>query len=295
MAVNRFTRSERMLLVYLLLTTIVGVVRYPEQHAIGWVFVANTLMAGIIVAGAFAPGNSPERPLRAILPILLLMALYPILDILNRFGAVTVHDALVRSWEHGLFGSDVSRTWWQAYPSRFWSTVLHAAYLSYYPILLGPPLYFLVRGDRLNTERTVRWQLSVFLLSYLCFLFFPVAGPYYEFSRPATWFLDNPAARLVYRALDRGSAYGAAFPSSHVAGTLVALAAGYRGSRILGHLMLLPSILLTIGVVYCQMHYAVDAVAGVLLAGLVVAGWSWWEKKAQITQMKKAITQMQSV
>lgn len=273
---NRFTRSEQLLLAYLLLTTIVGLVRYPTQHAIGWVFLANALMAVVIVGGALAPGNPPERPLRAILPILLLMAFYPALDILNRFGAVNVHDSLVRGWEHALFGGDISRTWWQAMPSRFWSTVLHAAYFSYYPLLLGPPIYFLLRGDPVATERTVRWELSVFLLSYVIFLFFPVAGPYYEFPRPAAWFLDNPAARLVYSALDRGSAYGAAFPSSHVAGTLVALAAAYRGARWLGHVMLVPSILLTIGVVYCQMHYAVDALAGIILAGLVVSFWLWW-------------------
>lgn len=286
MAVKRFTLAEQMLLLYLVLTALVGLVRYPSQPAIAWVLLANGLMATIIVAGAFAPANPPTRPLRAILPILLLMALYPALDILNRFGSVTVHDPLVRSWEHALFGGDVSQTWWQTMPSRFWSTVLHASYLAYYPILLGPPVYFLLKRDAVNTERTVRWELSVFLISYICFLFFPVAGPYYEFSRPAAWFLDNPAARMVYGALDRGSAYGAAFPSSHVAGTLVALAAAYRGARWLGHIMLVPSLLLTIGVVYCQMHYAVDAGAGVLLAGLVVAGWSWFEavtsRKSQV-------------
>lgn len=284
-----------MLLAYLLLTTIVGLVRYPAQHAIGYVFLANALMTAVIVIGASSHSTPPHRGLRAILPILFLMALYPALDILNRFGAVNVHDTLVRGWEHALFGGDISRTWWQAMPSRFWSTVLHAAYFSYYPLLLGPPLYFLLRGDALATERTVRWELSVFLISYVLFLFFPVAGPYYEFPRPAAWFLDNSAARLVYSALDRGSAYGAAFPSSHVAGTLVALAAAYRGARWLGHVMLLPSMLLTIGVVYCQMHYAVDAVAGILLAGLVVGGWMWLEGKAQITQMKKTITQIESV
>jgi membrane-associated phospholipid phosphatase len=278
MAVSRFTRSEQMLLVYLLLTTIVGAARYTAQPAIGWVLLANGLMAAIIVAGAWAPGNPPERPLRAVLPILLLMALYPALDILNRFGAVAVHDPLVRSWEHALFGGDISRTWWQAMPSPFWSTVLHAAYFAYYPLVLAPVLYFLARGDAISTERTVRWGLSTFLLCYAVFLFFPVAGPYYEFPRPAAGFLDNPAARLVYRTLDRGSAYGAAFPSSHVAGTLVALAAAYRGAPGLGHLMLLPSLLLTIGVVYCQMHYAVDAVAGGVLALAVVAGWMKREK-----------------
>jgi membrane-associated phospholipid phosphatase len=31
----------------------------------------------------------------------------------------------------------------------------------------------------------------------------------------------------------------------------------------------IPTALLTIGVVYCQMHYAVDAVAGLLVGGAI--------------------------
>ena len=45
--------------------------------------------------------------------------------------------------------------------------------------------------------------------------------------------------------------------------------------------MLVPSLLLVIGVVYCQMHYAVDAIAGVVLAGLVVGGWHFWEVRGE--------------
>ena len=49
-----------------------------------------------------------------------------------------------------------------------------------------------------------------------------MAGPYYEFPRPAAWFTDNLPARLTYEALAGGSSYGAAFPSSHVAAALAA-------------------------------------------------------------------------
>jgi membrane-associated phospholipid phosphatase len=45
--------------------------------------------------------------------------------------------------------------------------------------------------------------------------------------------------------------------------------------------LLLPAALLTVGVVYCQMHYGVDALAGILVAVGVVAGWSWWEERRQ--------------
>ena len=56
-----------------------------------------------------------------------------------------------------------------------------------------------------------------------------------------------------------------------MAATITATAGAWYGSRRLAMLMLLPTALLTIGVVYCQMHYAVDALAGVIVGGI-----AWW-------------------
>lgn len=283
-ATGQFTAAERMMLLYLALTSMLGLIRLAGQPSIAWVLTANLLAAGVLFTLSRIPLSRWGNKLRIGTPILMLMALYPALDILNRFGGVPVHDVTVRSWEQQLFGGDISRTWWQAMPSRFWSTVLHGAYFAYYPLVLAPVVLFPWHGQTREAARSVRWLITGFLLCYLTFLVFPVAGPYYEFPRPDPWFLDNPMARLVYGTLEQGSAYGAAFPSSHVAGTLVALGAAYRGSHRLGHLMLVPSLLLCIGVVYCQMHYAVDALAGIGLAGAVVAGWSWWEARELVVR-----------
>jgi membrane-associated phospholipid phosphatase len=282
-AAGRLSAAEWMLLGYLGITSLIAALRLAQEPAVTWVLAANLLYAGLILLFARAPLGRAGTLLRQLSPLLLLGALYPAIDILNRFGAISVHDPAIRAAEHALFGGDVSRTWWQAAPSAFWSTVLHAAYFAYYPIVLAPLVTFLAMGRRRDADRTVRWLLSTFLICYLVFLFFPVAGPYYEFPRPAAWFIANLPARLVYATLERGSAYGAAFPSSHVAATLVATATAFRGSRALGGVLILPAGLLTIGVVYSQMHYAVDALAGALLALLVVGGWSWWEKRYRPT------------
>ena len=121
-----------------------------------------------------------------------------------------------------------------------------------------------------SARRFVLAVMTTFVVCYLVFIFFPVAGPYYMFPRPSPWFLDNAAARLVYNTLAEGSSYGAAFPSSHVAATVAAALAAATGSRRLGLALLVPTILLGVGVVYCQMHYGVDALSG-LLVGVVVA------------------------
>ena len=272
--------AEWFLLVYLGITSVVALVRLPGFPPMVWVLLANFLYAILIFLAARPELGRAAEVLRDVYPILLLGALYPALDILNYFGGITTHDLAVRGWEVALFGEELSRTWWQRFPSAFWSTVLHGAYFGYYPIIAAPLVVFLIRGDMVAARRAALWLVTTFLLSYLIFLAYPVAGPYYEFPRPDPGFLDNRAARLVYATLERGSAYGAAFPSSHVAATLVATAAAFLGSRLLGWLLVVPAVLLTVGVVYCQMHYAVDALAGVLLATLIIVAGNLLERGA---------------
>ena len=278
---RKLRACEWMLLVYLAITSLIALTRLSGQPTIRWVLVANALCAGLVWLFAQAPVGHTGRMLRELYPLMLLGALYPAIDILNDFGAVLVHDRTVRGWEMALFGTELSQTWWQSSPSPFWSTVLHAAYFAYYPIVAAPPIVLLILGRTADARRAVRWIFTSFLVCYLGFLVFPVAGPYYEFVRPDAWFTDNWPARLVYATLERGSAYGAAFPSSHVAATLVATAAAFRGSRRLGWILLAPAVLLTVGVVYCQMHYGVDALAGIVVAIGVVLGWKLWERSSE--------------
>jgi hypothetical protein len=200
------------------------------------------------------------------------VALYGSLDLLTGGGRVTVHDPTVQHWEALLFGGQPSRDWWRNEPSRFWSTVLHAAYFSYYAIIVVPVLALIGRADRAAVRRFVLAVMATFVVCYLCFIFFPVAGPYYEFPRPAGAFVANPAARLVYAMLAQGSSYGAAFPSSHVAASVAATIAAWKASRRLGLALMAATTLLTVAVVYCQMHYAVDAGSG-LVVGLAMGGW----------------------
>lgn len=269
---------DRLVLGYTAFTSVFALTRLGGFPAVGSVLVANALIVVLVILARRASHGLAGRLLRTLYPLLLLGAFYPAIDLLNHFGAVAVHDTTVRGWELALFGGEVSRTWWTAYPSPFWSALLHAVYFAYYPIVLGPPLLFVAMGRARAAERSVLWLLATFLACYAVFLLYPVAGPYYEFPRPSPAFLDNGPARLVYRTLERGSAYGAAFPSSHVAATLVAAAAAWRGWRPLGAVLCPVAVLLTVGVVYCQMHYAVDALAGFALALVLVPGLSWLDR-----------------
>ena len=274
-----FRPVELLLLGYLALTTVVAVLRLHTQPASSWVIAANLFYVLLIVMLPRVPLAGFGRLIREIYPLVLVTSLYSALDILNNFGAVRTYDELVRSWETWLFGGQISQEWWQRYPSQFWSTVLHGAYFAYYPIVALPVLYFLFSGKYQAVQRSMLWLMATYLTCYAIYLVFPVAGPYYEFPRPSAVMLDNPMARLVYGTLSQGSAYGAAFPSSHVAATLVATAAAFAGDRRAGAMVLIPALLLCVGVVYCQMHYGVDALAGGAVAGLVVIAGIWFERR----------------
>jgi membrane-associated phospholipid phosphatase len=266
---NKLQAVDILLLIYLAVVSVVAVVRLGNQAATGWLLLAHGAFV-LLLAMLSQPGlGRTGQTIRTIYPLFMLPALYSELDLLNS-ASLPVYDSVVQGWENWLFGSQVSREWWQAAPSRFWSTLLHAAYLSYYFIVAVPGLFLAWRGELVALRRYVLIVMTTFILCYLIFLFFPVAGPYYAFPRPAAWFTDNAPARLVYQALATGSSFGAAFPSSHVAAALAATLAAARISPRMGLVLFVPTLLLTAGVVYCQMHYGVDALAG-LVVGAAVA------------------------
>jgi hypothetical protein len=261
---HRLRIVDLLLLGYLAFVSVVAVAR-PDLPARHWLLLSNGLTAVLILLLTQDGLGRFGRAVRELYPILLLIPLYGGLDLLSGGGTVPVHDPLIQHWEAALFGGQPSRDWWRAARSGFWSTVLHGAYYSYYAIVLVPAVTLYARRRLADLRRLILALMATFVFCYIWFILFPVAGPYYEFPRPSGPFVENPMARLVYATLAAGSSYGAAFPSSHVAASVAATMTAWRASRWLGLALVLPTALLTVGVVYCQMHYAVDALAGLLV------------------------------
>ncbi|HET9515617.1 MAG TPA: hypothetical protein VFO95_16915, partial [Gemmatimonadales bacterium] len=107
---------DRLMLVYLAFVSVIAVVRWDRRPLAGWVLLANLLTVGLIWL-LHRPGLGRfGRTVRDIYPVLLLPALYGALDLLNGIG-VPVWDAPLRQAEAAIFGSQVSREWWQRSPS----------------------------------------------------------------------------------------------------------------------------------------------------------------------------------
>ena len=268
---------------YVLIACGVALGRMRYIQGLGWVILAHLLVIPVIGLLRRPGLGRFGRGLAEVYPLILVGLFYGALDNLTGHGAITTHEKAVQHWEVVIFGGQVSREWWQRHPSQFWSTLLHAVYASYYFIVAAGPIFFLARGETRNLRRVVAAVSAAYGLCFVIFLLYPVAGPNYEFPKPSAEFLNNAPAHLVYAVLQRGSSYGAAFPSSHVAAALVAAFATWMGSRRLGVILAVPSLLLIVAVVYCQMHYAMDSLAAVVLAVAVCGGVVWLERRERST------------
>lgn len=237
----------------------------------------HAALAGIaLLAPQARRRGGAVRFLGELYPLLVIVLLYREIGHVNAAVGAS-HDATVQAWEERLFSGQPARAWIRAWPWAGWSTLLHAGYLSYYLILAGAPLGPWLAGRRAAAARVALLMTVTFYLCYAVFLLFPVAGPRYTFPQA-----DNAATRTLLatftqRLLNGGAAWGTAFPSSHVAVSLVASVAAFRAWPFAGAVLLPMALLLTLGTVYGQFHYAIDALGGLLVAAMVLAvGWRRW-------------------
>ena len=247
---------------------------YGPRQAPASLLLPGALVLAALVAGVLAPraraAARAGRLLAEFYPLLLTIAFYTHVGLVNAAHGVS-RDALVMGWEQALFSGQPSLAWIRAFPSPAWSTLLHAAYLSYYAILASAPLGMWWSGRRAAARATLLLMMVTFYICYTIFLCFPVAGPRYLFPMAENAATEVPLAVLTHRVLEGGSAWGTAFPSSHVAAGLVAALAAWRHLRPLGVVLVPLALLLSLGTVYGQLHYALDAVAGAAI-GLCVDG-----------------------
>jgi membrane-associated phospholipid phosphatase len=271
------TPTDRLLAGYLTFVTVMIAVRGMLPGADGSALLTmHALFGGLLFL--FTRLRAADRTggmLHDLYPVLMLVPFYREFGIMNGrldLDRILAHDAVVQRWEAALFGGQISYDWIRAAPSVFWSGLFHFAYFGFYAIVVFGPLLARLRGGPRAARSVVFSMMLAFVPCYATFLLYPVAGPYYTFLHPTGPVRDLWSADLVYGVLAGSSSIGAAFPSSHVAAAVAVVMALYRYRPRLAHWFAVPCGLLAVGTVYCQMHYGVDALAG-LVVGLL-AGWA---------------------
>jgi membrane-associated phospholipid phosphatase len=242
-----------------LLATLWPMVRYVTGAGQAGPLAAH-LCALALALVMLASRDARLQPLRDCIPLLLGPFLYVELRWLVPGAGHQHGDATVIGWERSWFPGNPSATW--AHPSHplIASEALHFAYASYYALIFLPPIVLYARGCRLEYARTLLALVVVYGVCFATYLIFPVDGPRFLVGPAAA--PDGPVRRFVLHLLATGSSRGTAFPSSHVAASVVASLCALRFQPRVGVVVAALTVGLTVATVYGGFHYAVDAVAG---------------------------------
>ncbi|MBP3829961.1 MAG: phosphatase PAP2 family protein [Bacteroidaceae bacterium] len=217
-------------------------------------------------------------------------------------------DHLFAATEQHLFGCQPALLFSQALPQPFWSEAFNLGYWSYYPMIAALTLAALWRGwhgqggiDLRPFQRVGTTILASFFLYYAIYIFLPVAGPQFYFQAvgldaissghfpalgtyfsshtemlPAPGWSDGFFHQLVAQAQEAGERPTAAFPSSHIGISTIVLLLSRRFAPRLTPFLLPFWALLCCATVYIQAHYAIDALAGLFSAPIIL----WIANKA---------------
>lgn len=236
------------------------------------------LVHSALLAAATALGTAVRprlRRLRDLLPLAVGAFLYVELRWLIPALGRPHADAVVIGWERAVFPTNPSATWAPRMPNVVVSEVLHLSYISYYLLVLLPPLVLYLRGRRTEYARTMLALVLVYAACFVTYLVFPVDGPRYLVGAAAA--PAGPVRSAVLHLLAAGSSRGTAFPSSHVAASVVASLCALRFQRPFGVVISALTVGLALATVYGGFHYAVDALVGGIVGlaawGLANALW----------------------
>ena len=246
-----------LLVVYLMATGIMLLIGHERVSALA--ITAHFTALGANAATTWM-GGVPGW-LRSWAPLLLLLFLYSEMPaIIAAVGHLSLQDAQVIAWEASLFNSQPAAAWARAWDSLVFSESVHLSYLLYYPVIFAIPAVLYVQKRQPEFQVAVTILLATFVACFLCYAFFPVAGPRYLWPSPAP---PGPFRQFALFLLESRSSQGTAFPSSHVAvaTTQAVLAVAFFGVR--GLWLSLVAAGIAAGAVYGGFHYAIDIIAGI--------------------------------
>jgi hypothetical protein len=253
-------------LISLLISLFPGRVDYWQWYLI---LHAGYLLMILAVAAAEArhPASRTLKFVRYLYPILAIAFVYSsigryVLVLHNHF-----FDPQIIALEKKLFGV-YPNLWLERFVSRPVTEYFMFVYFCYYLYFTVPTLILFFQKRYAALEYFVFSVILAFYVSYFGFLLLPLRGPIFALAdaftiKTLSGYFFTPLQQFIMLGDPRGSC----FPSSHVsvAWTSVAMIGTYFGRKYFW--LIFPfAVSLTIAVFYNRYHYAVDALAGMIVA-----------------------------
>lgn len=203
--------------------------------------------------------------LRGIYPVILFAYFYTSLKCVSRIIFPHWLDPYFMRIDHAIFGYYPSLVWGMKYDTMFWQEFFHFSYFCYYPMIGGLPTYLYFKNKAAFRELI----FNLAFVFYCCYTFYslvPVIGGRYisEAYHLAHAYRMGPFTHIMAYIYNHSGHWGGAFPSSHIAITLVLTVAALKYVRKWGYVFCVVSLFLSIATVFCHYHWFIDAVAGVL-------------------------------
>ncbi|GAA1601316.1 phosphatase PAP2 family protein [Catellatospora bangladeshensis] len=236
-------------------------------YLIGYAATAAAI-AGLLAAYRRRPHDRVLTALRLTYPLVCAPLLYTMTGgmVLSLHGRY-LDDAMNR-FETALWGGHPADRV-GTFASRPLTELFYACYVSYYLYIVVPPVLLLARRRLDDLARLVTTVSAAVYTCYLGFVLLPVRGPVHSLAGR----LDPPVLQGYVLApaqqflMAHADPVGTCFPSAHVAGAwAVCLAVRRIQGRAAFRWLLLPTVGLTVSVVYTRYHYTADAAAGLAVA-----------------------------
>jgi len=179
-------------------------------------------------------------------------------------------DGILVSIDRALFGTDLG-VWVERFDHPVLNEIFRLGYASYYLLIIFGAGFHYFRSDRFYYISFMSKVTLAFCLSYITFIIFPVEGPRFFNAHLFSTNMDGLYFSLVQQDIIHiASIQGGAFPSSHVAVALIVWQSFYKKHRGLFIIMSPFITALIIGTIWGRYHYAIDVVAGILLAAIII-------------------------
>ncbi|MBK7600927.1 MAG: phosphatase PAP2 family protein [Acidobacteria bacterium] len=188
-----------------------------------------------------------------------------------------------------LFG--VHPTVWIEQFSSYWLTeYMQLVYTSYYLLTIGFGAYLWLRGRRSEFSWFITATCAAYYLSYPIFVLFPVESPHHTLQHlQQVELAGGPVTDFINLIEKHGRVHGGAFPSAHVAGSMVVLFSAFKFERKLAWLLAPLILSICLATIYGRYHYVMDVFAGTLMAaiGCMLADRLEMKDREKITKQTK--------
>lgn len=160
--------------------------------------------------------------------------------------------------------------WLTHFASAPLNDFMQGCYMTYFIYLVALPAILYWCGE-MRAFWTVMTATAIAHYSvYVIAILFPIESPHFALASMQPNLAGGASTALINLIERFGRVHGAAFPSAHVAGSMVAILASWRYRRWLFWICLPFFVGMMIATVYGGYHYVADVLAGMVIGAI---GW----------------------